>query len=147
MILTGTGPGGSGIAVLARVNGNDGQPITQATISTIGWTVTDLTTGVIVATGTWVVNATIFQALQQQAQDPRWTLDTPARPGPDGLSGYNLLGVIPASAFPLGTPVPVTPGYPMPPPHTFQVDIALTPVAGQPFRVTGIYAPDSLVYG
>lgn len=147
MILTGTGPGGSGVAVLARVNGNDGQPITQATISTIGWTLTDLTAGSIVATGTWTVSSTIFQALQQQSQDPRWTLDTPAQPGPDGLSGYNLLGVIPAANFPLGTPAPLGLGWPAPVPHTFQIDVVLTPTSGQPFRITGRYLPDTVIYG
>ena len=147
MILTGTGPGGSGIAVLARVEGNDGQLITQATISSVAWTLTDLTTGAIVSTGTWTVSTTVFQALQQQSADPRWTLDTPTHPGPDGLSGYNLLGIVPASAFQLGTPAVTPPGYPPQAPHQYQVDVLLTPASGQPFRVTGRYTPESVVYG
>ena len=145
MILTGSGPGGSGISVLARVVGSLGLPITQATVTAIAWTLTDLTTGTVVATGTWTVSSAVYQALVQN--DPRWTLDSPARPGSDGLSGYNLLGTIPASAFPVATPVVVPPGYPAPAPHQYQVDVRYTPAVGEQWVDTGYYTPNSLVYG
>lgn len=130
----------SGITLLARILGLAGNPITQATLTSIAYTVTNLTLGQNVGSGTFTISTTVFDALQ--TNDPRWRFDDPYNPGPDGLWGFNFAAVLPATLFPittittspdLGVPGPTLPGQP-PTPQRMQCDVAFTPVTGQPFR-------------
>jgi hypothetical protein len=129
-ILTGLVVGKSGVTLMARILGNAGVPITPATINAIAWQVSDLTQGTVVGSGTFVVAAAVFNALVQG--DTRWTRDSALSPGPDGLNGYNFLGVIPAATFAVATLVPASE---LLPPDQLQADVAFTPVSGEPFRV------------
>ncbi len=124
----------SGILLLARVVGATGGAITQASITSIAWTVTDLTLGTVLATGTFTVSSSVFDSLQQN--DPRWTYDSAASPGPDGAFGYNFAATLPSTVLAVSTPSPVPPGYPPANlPRRVQVDVAFTPVVGAAFRV------------
>ena len=117
-VITGVTVARSGVSLLARVLGNAGAPITQASLSGIAWALTDLTAGVAVASGTFTVSGTVFDSLQL---DPRWTVD--------GI-GYNFLGVLAATNFPAAAP-----GLPTPTGHRFQADVRFSPVAGEGFVI------------
>jgi hypothetical protein len=132
----------SGVTLLARITGTPGVPITQATLTGVAWTLTNLTTGVVAATGTFVVGASVYDSLQQA--DGRWTADSLAAPSTvDGLAGYNFLGTLAAALFAAAVPVA---GVVAPPPTWFQADVAFTPVSGQPFRQSWRF-PAGAVFG
>ena len=125
-------PAKSGVALMARVLGNNGEPILQATISSIGYTVHNLDDSTITdVTGSFTVSSAIYDSLQRS--DLTWTKDDVDNPGTDGRYGYNFKDVVPASAF--------TPGN-----QRYQVDVKFTPASGQVFYVvfqfntTRIYA-------
>lgn len=130
-IIYGTGSGLSGVALMARVRGADGRLITRASISTIAYTVTNLTDAETAGTGTFTVSDTVFDALQQS--DPRWTRDGEGNPGSDGSWGYNWAGVVPAVTFEAAAMTSA--GIAACPPR-YQIDVAFTPASGQPFRVS-----------
>ena len=121
-VITGVVPGQSGVTLLARVLGQNGAPITQATITSIAWTLTDLTAGAALASGTFTVASAVFDSLQL---DPRWAAD--------GV-GYNFLGTLAASNFALASPSAGVPGQ-APAPRRYQCDVAFTPASGEAFRV------------
>lgn len=125
-------PDGSGVALLARIVGQLGTPITQASLSSITWAVTDLTAGVQLGTGTFTISSVVFNSL---VTDPRWQIDTPFRPGADGKSGYNFLAVLPASLFPVQTPAPPDLLGGLPSPRIRQADVTFTPVTGEQFKL------------
>lgn len=122
-------PDATGIALLARILGNAGQPITQADVTTIAWTLTDLTDGTALASGTFTVASSVFNGLVQN--DPRWQFDSAAAPGKDGLFGYNFAGVIPSTAL----PVTAAGAAFLLGAIRVQADVAFTMASGQPFRV------------
>lgn len=133
-IITGAATGASGVTLLARILGNAGIPIVQADISSIAYTVRDLANATTVTSGSLTVSSVVTNALVDN--DPRWTVDSAAFPGPDGRTGYNFVATIAASAFASlfdvaasTAPVPykVTP-------HRVQVTVEFTPVSGQVFR-------------
>jgi hypothetical protein len=121
-IVTGTAPAGGAVTLLARILGQNAQPLTYESLASIAITVTDLTSGAVLASNAPLVpSAVVFDQLQY---DPRWTKDTPQAPAPpvplgDGLSGYNFLTVIPAAWNP-------TIG------DTIQARVTFTPLVGQP---------------
>ena len=140
--LFGTTVGLSGATLMARVRGAAGQLITQASLTSVAYVVTDRTTGTVGTSTALTVSAVVFNSLQQG--NPRWTQDDANNLGPDGTHGYNFLATIPASAFPATTPA--TPDYdhtdpqvdPLPiptPPRDYQVDVIFTPTSGEPWRV------------
>ncbi len=86
IILTGSGPEQTGVTILARIYGQTGILITQASLTSIAYTVTDLMAGTTSA-GTLTVSAVVFN--QAMTNDPRWTFDT---------VGFNFLATIPATA-------------------------------------------------
>ena len=130
MIVTGgIIPDGSGVALLARIEGNGGQPITQADIASITWTLTDLVTPAALGSGSFVVATSVFNGLVQN--DLRWQIDSETQPGRGGHWGYNFAAVIPASSFPVST---VTRGN-VAADLRVQADVFFTPTLGQPFRV------------
>lgn len=110
----------SGATCMARLVGNQGTLITQASLSAAVYTINDLTTGLqVLAETSLVVANVIFNSLQQN--DPRWDKDSQANPGRDGRWGYNFLAVIPAVNFAN--------------PDKFQIDVEFTPVTGEEFVV------------
>ena len=127
-------PGATGVGLFARIAGNYGQLITWGSLTSIAYTVSDLTSGVPVGSGTWSPSLVVLNSLV--TGDPRWTIDTEASPGRDGRSGYNFLAVLPAALFPTRAVQPrdLLAGY-QPPPVRYQCDVAFTPVTGEPFRV------------
>lgn len=132
VVITGYAVALSGVTLLARILGNAGQPVTQASLSAIAYTVTDLTAGSNAGSGTFTIADAVFDSLQT---DPRWQEDSAASPGPDGLTGYNFLATLPGSLFPLIIPAAPTPYAPAPAPHSYQADVAFTPTSGEAFRV------------
>ena len=129
---------GTGVTLMARVLGGAGVPVTRASLLSVAWTLTNLSTGAFVAAGTFAVPSSVFDSPVQG--DPRWQLDTPARPGVDGLSGYNFLATLPAAQFPVTPPaLGVTP-------PAMQCDVLFTPASGEPFRQTFQWASGT-VYG
>lgn len=116
-------PGRSGITLMARILGNTGEPITQASISSIAYTVTDLSDdNTEITTGTFTVSASVFDNLQQA--DLAWTKDDVDNKGSDGRYGYNFKATVAATIVTIALSG-----------HTFQVDVRFTPASGQPFIV------------
>lgn len=122
MITTGIVVANSGVSLLARLVGNDGRPITRASISSIAYNVYNETDGENVASGsgTLTISDVVFDDLQ--TNDPRWTKDSEASPGKDGRFGYNFLATLPASHFTADG-------------NRLRVSITFTPASGQPFVV------------
>jgi hypothetical protein len=137
VVTTQVVPGNSGVTLLARIQNYQGVLITQASLSAIALTVTDLTlegnvagSGFISST-TLTISQVIFDSLQQNSGI--WTKDSALFPGSDGRWGYNFAFTVPVTAL-------ANPGDRM------QVDVAFTPVTGPPFRIPYIW--NSLkVYG
>jgi hypothetical protein len=79
-----------GATVLARVYGNAGTAITQASLTSITWAVYNADTEAeILAPAALTVSAVVFDTLQ--TGNPRWTKD--------GV-GYNFVHALPVTAFP-----------------------------------------------
>jgi hypothetical protein len=140
-IFRGTVSGQTGTTLMARLRGQNGVLVTQGTLLSITYTITNITTGAAVGSGTLVVSTVIFDSLQQN--DPRWKQDSAAKPGLDGVWGFNFLAQIPAASFPVSPQS--TAGIAAPNP-TYQVDCVFTPIAGEPFRVIFQVTADK-VYG
>lgn len=140
-ILSGPVVAGSGVLLLARIRTSAGDLLNQASVTSVAWTLTDVTNGAAVSSGTFSVSATVFNALQQG--DVRWTQDSARNPGPDGLWGYNFAATLPASALP---PAAQTYAGVNAPPARYQVDVAFTPASGEAFRVAWQFSPVR-VYG
>lgn len=101
----------SGATLLARVLGNAGTPITQASLTSISYKVFDLNAADPTAatqTGTLTISAVVFDTLQT---DPRWTVDD---------EGFNFAYAAPASWFSEST-------------HTYRIEYKFTPASGEAF--------------
>ncbi len=129
-IITGIVVTKTDVTLLARVVGNLGTPVTQATISAISWQVSDLTLGTVLGTGTFVVASVIFNSLQQA--DTRWVRDSATQLGVDKAWGYNFLAVIPASAYAGPALIAMANAYL---PDVLQADVTITPTTGNPFKL------------
>lgn len=125
VVVTGFGPARSGVTLMRRIRGNNGQLITQASITSIGYVVTNLKTGVSAASVSLIVADVVFDSLQT---DARWTVDSTDYPGDDGSAGYNLRATIPASNFPVSTAAVETPTE-----TEFQIDVRFVPTSGEAF--------------
>ena len=125
-LITGSVRALSGSTLMARIRGNNGTLLTQASVSSIVWTCTNLATAIVSASGTLVVSQSVYNDLQQA--DPRWTRDSADAPGPDGYFGYNFAFGLPAAALPQGG-------------VRFQVDTVFTPTVGEQFRVSWSFVP------
>ena len=102
--------------VLCYVTGHDGAVITQASTSSIAYSVVDVRRpNTVVASGTIVVADTVFDSLQ--TSDARWTVDD---------TGFNFAWAQPAAIVPDGG-------------KTYQVEITFTPATGSaipyPYRL------------
>jgi hypothetical protein len=133
--ISGQVAAGSGVTILARLRGQDGSLVTQASLTSIAYSVANLTEGEVVGTGSLTVSTCVYDSLQT---DARWTQDTASRPGPDGATGYNFAATLPASLFPETT---LTSAVARSAPPRVQVDVTFTPTSGQPFRVVWSWTP------
>lgn len=132
-VFAGSVAAGSGVTLLARVLGANGEPITQATLTAVTAKVTNLNSGSTGAAITLTISSVVFDALQQS--DPRWTFDSVHSPGRDGRHGYNFCANLESSNFALATVEGVPPAYPPSPvARLFQVDVKFDPVTGQDFK-------------
>lgn len=128
-VVTGVGVCNSGVTLMARILGNAGTPITQASLSAITYTVRDITGQTTIAQDTALtISSVVYDSLQQS--DPRWDLDDSSNPGADNAWGYNFLAVIPAADFASYT---VNADTSEVTPHRYQVDVEFTPTSGQKF--------------
>lgn len=125
-IYTGIVVAGSGVSLLARLLGNDGNLLTQASLSSIAYSVYNVTDSASGGAGTLTVSSVIFDSLQQS--DRRWRVDSIDRPGVDGRYGYNFAATLAASLFTSGGDV-------------HQVDVTFTPASGEPFVVVWRFTP------
>jgi hypothetical protein len=134
MVTGGVIPSGTGVTLMRRVTGNNGLPITKASLTSIAWTLTDITNGMALGTGTFAISAVVFDVLQ--TADPRWAFDT---------VGYNFAATIPAAqTLPVASPsIQPAAGKPM---RQLQCDVLFTPVTGEPFRSQFTW-PAAQVYG
>lgn len=101
---------GSSIQLMARVTGNDGSAINQATLDSITCKVFDSITGSEISTPTVTIADTVFDTLQT---DSRWTKDS---------TGYNFLHALPASALVDGS-------------KSYRVEYKFTPASGEAWYV------------
>lgn len=126
-------PARTGAVLLARVRGGDGRLVTRASLSSIGYVVSDVTGGSSLGSGSFTVSSTVYDSLQQN--DPRWKEDDADNLGPDGAHGFNFAATLPASLFALTTlAVPSVLAGPARPKQV-QCDVTFTPVSGEPWRV------------
>lgn len=98
----------SGVVLMARVLGYDGDPIQQADITSISRKVFD--GGTTISTDDLVVADVIFDALQ--TGDSRWDADD---------TGFNVLDIVPAASLPNGDTV-------------YRVEYLFTPASGEVFH-------------
>lgn len=122
---TGTCTPDSDTTLYARIRSKSGL-VTQATVSSISYSIYDLTDQASQTTGTFTVSSVIFDSLQQD--DPRWTTDSAERPGTDGSYGYNFRATISAGDF---SDVDTYSKTGDPKPHQYQVDVKFTLADGQ----------------
>lgn len=93
-------PGACDVALMGRARSQStGQLVTQATVSSIAWTLTDTTAiggPTLLASGTFAAATSIFNA---PVVDAGWTW---ALQGKDTV-GYNFRGIIAAASIPLSS--------------------------------------------
>jgi hypothetical protein len=106
----------SGFSIMARVIGNDAANVTQASMTSIAYSVFDLSqVGTASSSGTLAVATVIFDTLQT---DARWTPDA---------TGYNFRWDVPANICPTGN-------------KDYRIEILFTPVTGAVFH--GVWEPN-----
>lgn len=130
LVLTQAVPSHTGLRLLARIRGAQGQLITQASVTSITAVITDLTlekavagSGFISSTSL-VISSVVFDTVQT---DFTWQKDgavNPQAPPPfgDGAYGFNFAWLAPAANF--GTAG-----------HRFRVDVKILPVGSEQFVV------------
>ena len=81
--------------IMGRLRDSDGSLITQATVSSIAWSIYDhIAPTTVVASGTLTVADVVFDTLQV---DARWTQENPL-----DSTGYNFRAVYAPTRFPRG---------------------------------------------
>lgn len=125
-VVTGVVTGPAGVSLLARLLGAAGTPVTRASLTSIGWSLADLTALAQLAAGTFAVATSVFDGLQT---DPRWSADA---------VGYNFLATIPAASFTLAALAAGAPGAGAAP-RRYQADVLFTPASGEVFRVPFLF--------
>lgn len=98
-----------GLFVMARVYGNAGTAITQASLTSIAYAVTLKSDGSTITSGSVTVSSSVFDTLQ--TSDPRWTRDS---------TGYNFSFAVPVAAFPTAD-------------ERYRVKFTFTPTSGSVF--------------
>ena len=119
-ITTGTVFEDSGASLMARVVDNDGTDITQSDITTIKYSVFDVSDPGAASNTGLNVSDVVFDTLQT---DARWTKDS---------TGYNFRHDLPASALPEGD-------------HVYRVEYKFTPASGEVFHVVFELATKNLL--
>lgn len=104
----------TGCTIMARIYGNAGTAITQASLTAITCTVSKIGDGTTVATPSVTISSVVYDTLQ--TSDPRWT-----RAGGDS-TGFNFLLALAQTNFPTGE-------------EWYFVDIAFDPVSGADFAL------------
>lgn len=99
-----------GACFMARVAGNDGEYITQVSISSIDCTIKNARTQAAVSTPSVVVADSVFDTLQT---DSRWSEDS---------TGYNFRHTVPAATFTTADTI-------------YRVEYRFTPAVGEVFWV------------
>ena len=95
VIVYGNAVRGASFPVLARVTGMNNQPITQASVASIAYKVTDSQSGQVLSTGSLSVASTVYNQLQQgNGWSESAAVDVSIN---DGLTGWNFLWVVPGS--------------------------------------------------
>lgn len=133
-IITGVTIYGSAWTCMGRILGNLGTIITQASLSSITYTVRDMTLATTTTAAGVTISTSVFDSLQQN--NPRWSKDNANHLGYDGRHGYNFLFVVPASrftVFDVGAAAIPSALEPRVIPHLFQVDFRFVPQSGEPF--------------
>ncbi len=97
--------------LLARVTGNAGTNITQASLTSITYAVYDRSVNPVTAvnTGTLTIASVVYDTLQ--TTDDRWDVDT---------TGYNFAYTFPGTLFPSGN-------------REYRVEVKFTPTSGEAF--------------
>lgn len=125
-------PGNAGVWIAARLRGNGGALVTQASLSTIAYDIVDeqayLDSGddvTMVASGTALTVASVIHDDLQQPPvgTSLWTKDGPGRLGADGEWGYNFSATIGASNFTVARSG-----------HMHLIQVLFTPTSGEIFR-------------
>lgn len=123
-IIFGRANAKSGCPIFARIqNVNTGAYLTQASLSSISYKITDLTLQAMVATRTLTIGSVIFDTLQ--TADSRWTQDA---------TGYNFAYTIPAADLTFAASEDATLNPVL---HSFQVDIQFVLASGEPETLIG----------
>jgi hypothetical protein len=121
-------PGNADVALMARVRNYQGILVTQASLSAINYTLSDLTLiqqfGAPQVLGSGVLTIGSVWTDQLVQNDPSWTKDSASQLGQDGAYGYNFKGIIPYTLIPIANSG-----------DTLQCDVYLSPVAGGRLRV------------
>lgn len=105
---------GNPATILARVLDQTGTPITQSSVSSVSVTVYNAETSTSTGSSTPAVADCVFNTLQ--TGDSRWSTDH---------IGFNLAVDVDGTALNVGD-------------TTFQVQIEITPAAGEPYRLIAI---------
>ena len=128
-VIYGRSFGGSDTLILARIrNPLTGALVTIASISTITWTLRDLTAGTQAGSGSLTPSAVLFDSLQTGGA---WYADSAASPGDDGSTGYNFSWTISGTYLQF---TPAVDGQGNPLPHVFYATLTFTPTAGGGFK-------------
>lgn len=102
----------SGVSLMGRIRGHDGENIVQADLSSIAYSVFDVTNPASVTaggTGTLTIADVVYDTLQT---DSRWTKDS---------VGFNFLWPVAATHFASGG-------------KTYRFEVAFTPASGAVFH-------------
>lgn len=126
----------SGVTLLARILGQNGNPITVASLSTIQYAIRNLTLGTTptALTSAGTVASLVSNDLVQN--DPRWSIDSADNPGEDGRWGRNFLLTLAASLFTSARTFTVESAAPYRvTPYHLQVSVVFTPVSGEQWHI------------
>ena len=123
-------PGNAGVAIMARIRAASGALLTQASVSSITYSVYNIQAEKdgsgnptqMLGSTSQTVTAVVFDSLQQDGN--LWTKDSAANPGPDGASGWNYRFVVPAAYFTVANSG-----------DWHRVNVVITPASGQLFRL------------
>jgi len=105
--------------ILARITGTANTAITQGTVSSIAYTITDTSTNTVVDSGSLTVANVVYDTLQTDAV---WTNDS---------TGYNFKWLPSASSFPTGG-------------VTYAVELQITASGGEKIQVPFSLTPVSI---
>lgn len=129
-IVTGVVVSASGVTMMARIRGQGGSYITQASLSSITYSIRDLSTATTTGTGSLTVSSVVFDNLQL---DNRWTKDA---------IGYNFRTTFASGSFDnfdVGDSDDAI-AYQITR-HRYQVDIRFVPASGQGFNQPFQFSP------